>query len=279
LTVLLQVSDTHFGTERPRVVEALVQLAATLNPQVLLLTGDITQRATRKQFSAARAFVERLNVATVLAIPGNHDVPLFNLAARVLTPYGHYIPSFGSNLEPEYEDKEVLILALNTTRWYRHKDGEISAEQIERVARRCESARSDKYRMVVVHHPMAVTTERDRENVIHGYEPAIRRWASAGVDVVMGGHIHLPFVLPMHERWPELQKPLWVVQAGTAISYRVRPNTANSINVFRVGERVKEMKSMADLVLRHCEVERWDFNEQTERFEAISVHSLPVING
>ena len=136
MTVLLQVSDPHFGTERLPVVEAIVQLARKLNPQVLLLTGDITQRATRKQFSAARAFVERLNVPTVLAIPGNHDIPLFNLVARALTPYGHYISSFGSNLEPEYEDNDVLVIALNTTRWYRHKDGEISAEQIERVVAR-----------------------------------------------------------------------------------------------------------------------------------------------
>ena len=279
MTVLLQVSDTHFGTERLPAVEALVQLARKINPQVLLLTGDITQRATRKQFSAARAFVERLKVPTVLAIPGNHDIPLFNLVARALTPYGHYILSFGSNLEPEYENNDVLILALNTTRWYRHKDGEISAEQIERVARRCESARSDQYRMVVIHHPMAVTTARDRENVIHGHEQAIRRWAAAGVDVVIGGHIHLPFVLPLHERRQELQKPLWVVQAGTAISHRVRPDTANSINVFRVGVRGKAMQSVADSVLRHCEVERWDFAEQTQSFEAISSHSLPVING
>ena len=279
MTVLLQVSDPHFGTERSPVAEALVRLAGKLNPTALLLSGDITQRATRKQFSAARAFVERLNVSIILAIPGNHDVPLFNLAARTLTPYGRYTQAFGSNLEPEYEDNEVLIIALNTTRWYRHKDGEISAEQIERVARRCEVARSDKYRMVVLHHPMAVTTARDGENVIHGWQEAIRRWAAAGVDVVIGGHIHLPFVLPLHERWPELQKPLWVVQAGTAISHRVRPNTANSINIFRVGLRVQATKSIADRVQRHCEVERWDFDERSQSFEAISVHSLTVING
>ena len=278
MTLILQVSDPHFGTERPPVVEALVQLARKLNPQVLLLTGDITQRATRKQFIAARSFVERLNIPAVLAIPGNHDVPLFNLVARVLTPYGHYVPSFGGNLEPEFENNDVLILALNTTRWYRHKDGEISAEQIERAARRCERARSDKFRMVVMHHPLAVTTARDRENVVHGHAQAIQRWAAAGVDVVIGGHIHLPFVLPLHEHSPELQKPLWVVQAGTSVSHRVRRDTANSINIFRVGVRVRKMKSTADLVLRYCELERWDFDEQTQSFEAISSHSMPVIS-
>lgn len=260
-------------------VEALVQLARKLSPHGLLLTGDITQRATTKQFSAARAFVERLNIPIVLAIPGNHDIPLFNCVARVFTPYGHYIRSFGSHLEREYEDNDVLILALNTTRWYRHKDGEISAAQIEHVARRCESARSDKYRMVVLHHPIAVTNQSDRENVIHGHAQAIRRWAAAGVDLVIGGHIHLPFALPLQEHRQDLQKPLWVVQAGTAISHRVRPGTVNSLNVFRVGVRVEKMKSMADLVIRYCEVERWDYEEHTQSFKPISIHSMPVISG
>ena len=113
-----------------------MRLAGKLNPTALLLSGDITQRATKKQFSATQAFVERLNVSIILAIPGNHDVPPFNLAARTLTPYGRYTQAFGSNLEPEYDDNDVLVIALNTTRWYRHKDGEISAEQIERVVAR-----------------------------------------------------------------------------------------------------------------------------------------------
>ena len=172
----------------------------------------------------------------------------------------------------------MLVLALNTTRWYRHKDGEIAVAQIERVARRCEAARSDQYCLVALHHPVAATSERDRDNVIPGNEQVIRRWAAAGVDLIVGGHIHLPFVLPLNERWPELPKPLWLAQAGTALSHRIRPGTGNSINLFRVEERVKPMKTVADLVQRHCEMERWDFVEQSQSFEAISKHSLPVID-
>ena len=100
MTCVLQISDPHFGTEQPHVMRALLQLAREQQPEVILLTGDITQRARRSQFAAAARFVSQLP-APVLAVPGNHDIPLFNLIARALNPYGNYKRAFGNNLEPE----------------------------------------------------------------------------------------------------------------------------------------------------------------------------------
>lgn len=140
MVLLAQISDPHFGTERPDVVEALVRLMHEHAPTVVVLSGDITQRARRRQFRAARTFVDRLGAAVALAIPGNHDIPLFNLPARLLAPYANYCRAFGKDLEPYFESKELLVLALNATRWYRHKDGEVSREQIERVAQRLQQA-------------------------------------------------------------------------------------------------------------------------------------------
>lgn len=273
MTVLLQVSDPHFGTERPEVVEALERFVHELRPGVLLLSGDITQRATVAQFAAARAFVDRLGVPVVLAIPGNHDIPLFNVAARLFSPYGHFSRAFGADLEPQFENDEVLVLALNTTRWYRHADGEVSRVQIERVARRLEAARPGQARFVVVHQPVAVTREQDRHNLLHGHEAAVRRWAAAGADLVVGGHIHLPFVLPLRERWPDLPRPLWAVQAGTAVSHRVRADAGNSVNVFRLGASLAAA-APGETAARRCMVERWDHSTAMRRFERVSMHDL-----
>jgi hypothetical protein len=99
MSVLLQISDPHFGTEQAEVVEALVMLARQQRPDLLVLSGDITQRARPAQFRAARAFTDRLG-APVLAVPGNHDMPLFDLWARLRRPYGRYIAAFGDDLEP-----------------------------------------------------------------------------------------------------------------------------------------------------------------------------------
>src|SRR5690606_31580206 len=137
---LLHLSDLHFGTEDPEVAAALLQLAREQQPDLCLLSGDITQRARRAQFAAARAFVQQLP-APVLAVPGNHDLPLFNLPLRLLNPYGNYRRAFGPSLEPQLERDDLLLIGVNSTRPARHKDGEVSAAQIERVAARLRQAR------------------------------------------------------------------------------------------------------------------------------------------
>lgn len=275
MTVLLQISDPHFGAERAPVVAALEELVRVLRPDVLVLSGDITQRATTAQFAAARAFVDRLQLPAVVAIPGNHDIPLFNLAARMLWPYANYAGAFGRDLEPHFENDDVLVLALNTTRRWRHVDGEVSAAQIRRVARRVERAPLTQHRIVVVHQPVAVTRPQDEHNLLHGREAAIRCWSEAGVDVVLGGHIHLPFVLPLHETWAGLPRPIWAVQAGTAVSHRVRADAGNSVNVLRIDRGAEAPASAGATPVRRMRVERWDHAQATQRFECVATHHLP----
>ena len=272
MTLLLQISDPHFGTEQPPVVEALAQLVRAQPPDVLLLSGDITQRATAAQFSTARAFVDRLQVPAVLAIPGNHDIPLFNLAARLLWPYARFKRAFGDDLAPTFENAAVLVLGVNTTRRWRHADGQVSAAQIEHVTQRLAEAKPMQWRIVLIHQPVAVTREQDRHNLLHGHAAAVRAWGAAGADMIVGGHIHLPFVLRLNDALPDAppdgppDAPLWAVQAGTAISQRVRADAGNSVNLIRIGSASTERPP--------CQVERWDYRADSRRFELVSVHPL-----
>jgi len=268
MTLLLQVSDPHFGTERAPVMQALLRLARAHAPDVLLLSGDITQRGRRAQYAAARAFVERLGVPRVLAIPGNHDVPLFNVAARVLSPYREHVRAFGAELEPQLVTEDLLLLALNTTRPWRRKDGEVSPDQIERVARRLEQAQPAQLRIVAVHQPVAVTRPEDRTNLLHGHEAAVRRWAAAGCDLIVGGHIHLPYVLPLSARFLDLPREVWAVQAGTALSWRVRHEADNSVNLIRT------LPAPGGPTPRACMVERWDYVESARAFARVARDEL-----
>jgi 3',5'-cyclic AMP phosphodiesterase CpdA len=261
MSTLLQVSDTHFGTVQPQVMDALEHLNASLRPDVLLLSGDITQRARPAEFAAAAAFVARLQAPAVIAIPGNHDIPLYDPLARLFWPYRNFRRAFGPELESAFESDSLLLLGLNTTRRYRHVDGEISRNQIERVAQRLAQARPGQWRAIAVHQPVAVTREIDRVNLLHGHEQAVRRWSEAGADLVIGGHIHLPFVLALHERWPELPRPVWAVQAGTALSNRVRFGAGNSVNVIRSDAH-------------RCQIERWDYDDAAQAFRAAGVTTL-----
>ncbi len=265
MTVLLQVSDAHFGTERPEVVAALLGLAQSQQPDVVVLSGDITQRARRSQFAAARAFVDRLPPTRLLAIAGNHDIPLFNALARIFAPYANYARAFGPDLEPVLELGDMLVIGVNTTRPRRHKDGEISELQVQRVGARLLSAKDHQLRIVVVHQPVLAIQEGDTRNLIHGRERAIDAWVDSGVDIVMGGHIHLPYVRPLHALGAHRPRTAWTVQAGTAVSSRVRDGLPNSVNVIRC---------VSGTGPRGCIVERWDFASGSNCFEQHASQSL-----
>jgi 3',5'-cyclic AMP phosphodiesterase CpdA len=274
MSLLLQVSDTHFGTEQPAVMEALLDMVQAQVPDVVVLSGDITQRARRAQFHAARMFVDRLAAPATLVLPGNHDIPLFNLVARIFYPYANHQCVFGRALEPIFESADLLVLGVNTTRPSRHKDGEVSADQIQRVAERLRRATHEQLRIVVTHQPVHVTRPEEEKNVLHGHREAVHEWASAGADLLLGGHIHLPYVRPLSERFNDLPRNVWIVQAGTAVSTRVRHDAPNSINLIRYAR--------ADIP-RRCVVERWDYDASAHCFEPvehteISLDRLPTIH-
>ncbi len=271
MSVLLQISDTHFGTEQAQVVEALVVLAMQERPDLVVLSGDITQRARPAQFRSAKAFVDRLS-APVLAIPGNHDIALFDLWSRLTRPYARYAAAFGLELEPVHSTADLLVVGVNTTRAWRHKNGEVSTGQIDRVAKLVATASPRQLRVVVVHQPAAVTEAQDQRNLLRGHRAATRAWSAAGADVVMGGHIHLPYTLAVKG----LARRLWVVQAGTAVSLRTRPGTPNSVNILRWGEALNARADQAKAQTgseagEYCLIERWDFARHDQVFVRTAV--------
>ncbi|MDY6945793.1 MAG: metallophosphoesterase [Pseudomonadota bacterium] len=261
MTALLQISDTHFGTEQAPVVEALLRLANELKPAVVILSGDVTQRARRAQFAAAGAFVKRFP-ATLVAVPGNHDIPLFNVIARLFHPYAGFERTFGTNLEPQWQSSDAMIICVNTTRASRHKDGEVSQQQIQRVSQRLALATAQQLRVVVTHQPVHVLRGSEVHNRLHGHYEAIKAWSQAGADIIMGGHIHLPYIAPLHADYTELPRRCWVVQAGTAVSSRVRARHPNSVNVIT--------RSDATTV----NAERWDYSAERDQFHCVKSEQL-----
>lgn len=228
----MQVSDTHFGTEEPPVLDALVRLAAEQRPDVALLTGDITQRARPEQFEAAARFVVRLAAPHTLVLPGNHDVPLFDLPMRLLAPYAGFRAVFGPVLEPRLRAPGLWVAGLRSTRRWRHQHGQLSTAQVQEAAAFLAEAPAGTLRVVATHHPLAALESADRNHVLRGAAYALSAWQAAGVDLVMGGHIHRPYFLPLAPATGG-GKRLWVAQAGTAVSRRLRPGTRHSVNLLR----------------------------------------------
>ena len=267
MSLLLHFSDTHFGTEQPPVVAALVELATARQPGALVFSGDITQRAREAEFAAARRFCDQLGERPMLVLPGNHDIPLWNLAARFLDPYAGFSRSFETGLEPVVETAELLLVGVNTTRRWLHKDGAVSQAQIDRVAGRLSAAKPGQLRIVVTHQPSEVSRPKDLHDRLRGGERALQAWSRAGADLVLGGHIHLPYVIDLHARALATPRRTWCVQAGTALSDRVRHGTRNSVNLIHWDPAAAP---------RACSVERCDYDPATGRFETASRSALAL---
>jgi 3',5'-cyclic AMP phosphodiesterase CpdA len=246
---LLHLSDPHFGTERPAVVRALLDLLPQLEPDLVVLSGDITQRARRRQFDSAGRFVAALAPLPLLAVPGNHDIPLFNLPARLLFPYAGYRRIFGAELAPTFGDERVNVVGFNSTSRWRHKHGALRVGQLEGAF----DAADTRLRIVVAHHPFACPRPGDECNLIRPAPGLTEALAQQRVDLVLGGHIHDPVAVTARFRYPRLGWAPVVALAGTCLSTRIRRDVPNSFNFIACdcdGEP-------------RLTVERWDWSGDT----------------
>lgn len=264
---LLQISDPHFGTEIPRVVEALTALTAELAPSLVVMSGDVTQRATEAQFRLASEFLARLPAPASLVVPGNHDIPLVNLALRAFAPFSRFSKAFGAELEPIHDEETLLVIGVNTVMPIWHQQGAVSTRQIERVCRLLRKASPGQVRIVVCHHPVHVIRAEDDKNLLRGADEAVPQWVAAGADLVLGGHIHLPYFRPLRQRFPDLPRRAWVAQAGTAVSSRIRSGICNSVNY---------VQPIAGGNGAACRVERWDYSDRLHAFRRIAAEDLAL---
>jgi 3',5'-cyclic AMP phosphodiesterase CpdA len=233
VTTILHISDLHFGTEVPQAMEALVRLARAAPPDVLIVSGDVTQRARRAQFDAAVRFIGRLAAAQVLVVAGNHDIPLFNLPQRLLAPHRGYQRAFGRELEPRLALADVRIAGVHTARAWRHVVGHVTPAQAARSAAWLSEGPAEALRIVVTHHPLAVPDAQDQAQRLRGAEAALPQWLQAGAHLALGGHIHRPYFMPLQGGRSAGRQQLWVAQAGTAVSHRLRAPWPHSVNLLR----------------------------------------------
>jgi 3',5'-cyclic AMP phosphodiesterase CpdA len=236
MRTIAHLSDLHFGRHDPALANALLASLDEARPDLVIVSGDLTQRARTEQFAAARAFLERI-AAPTLVVPGNHDVPLWNPFRRFLRPrsrFGRYVTS---ERTPCYADEEIAVLGLDTSRRVPFKNGRVSAKQIAELHRFFAAAPASATRILVTHHPLALPAgaAADDFDAVGRSRAALDAVAKAGVHIMLSGHFHAslsgaaahPAALagPAHS--------VLVVHAGTAISTRTR-DEANAWNLLRI---------------------------------------------
>jgi 3',5'-cyclic AMP phosphodiesterase CpdA len=232
MRTIVHLSDIHFGRVDPQLVAPLVEAIHAIAPNLVAVSGDFTQRARRGQFRQAAAFLAQLP-SPLLLVPGNHDVPLFNLGARFLNPYRGYRRHISQDLEPVFEDEEMIAVGLNSSRSLPlHGGGRLNVQQVARASARLKTASSDALKIVVTHHPFDLPAGHGKEHLIGRSGMAMRELAAAGADLFLAGHLHVSHVGHAAERYQTMGHSALVVQAGT-LSTRER-GELNTINVLRL---------------------------------------------
>jgi 3',5'-cyclic AMP phosphodiesterase CpdA len=231
MKMLVHLSDLHFGRVDRTVADALATLIARLDPQVVAVSGDLTQRARRSQFREARRFLDLLPQPRII-VPGNHDIPLFNLPARLLNPLGGYRRYITADLQPLHADGEIAVLGLNTTRATSLKGGAVQYDDVPSLCEALGRLNPDAVKVIVGHHPFG---ERPAGRALEGGAEAraIAQLAQAGADVFLTGHRHLSYTGHTAERYDISGRSAIVVEAGTATSTR-RRGEANAFNLLHI---------------------------------------------
>lgn len=224
MTRLIHLSDLHFGAHDPRLVDSVEEQVNAHGPDLVVISGDFTQRARTEQFQEACRFLERLRDSghEVLAVPGNHDVPLYDVLRRFLSPLTRYRRFVDDTLCPVHETSGAIVLGINTARSFTFKDGRINHQQMELIRDTFERADPEATRILVTHHPLFALPVGDKIAPAAGRsELALDAIGDSGVHLLLAGHNHLASI---HDARDLVTRagPALVVQAGTATSTRLR---------------------------------------------------------
>jgi 3',5'-cyclic AMP phosphodiesterase CpdA len=268
MLTLLHMSDLHFGPPYvPKVGEAVLRIAAALHPDAIVISGDLTQRAKRQQFIRAREFIDLLPRVPKLVVPGNHDVPLYRVAERILRPHALYRKYIAADLNQVLRlDNAVLVALDSTAPRSAITNGRLHRGQLDFCREAFDDAPPEAARIVVAHHHFAPAPDYIHDETMPRSKRAMRRFMELGVELIMGGHLHRAYVGNSLDFFPSSNgdRGIIIAQSGTTTSRRGRgrEREKNSFNLIQIGSEV-------------LQITHYMFFDEEGEFGPLSRHEFP----
>lgn len=265
---LLHISDLHFGPPFVQEVgEALLRQIPELEPDIIAVSGDFTQRAKPDQFAHARAFLDRLPDVPRVVVPGNHDVPLYRVLERFFRPRALYREYISPDLDQVLRRPGVVIVGLDSTSPRRSiSNGRIHLDQLDFCEEALKEAPEGDLRIVVTHHHFAPAPDYEKDQTMPKARRALDRFVEMGVEMILGGHLHRAYIGNSLDVYPgkERERGIIIVQSGTTTSRRgrAREREKNSLNLIRLDERT-------------FRITHYIFDDDEESFFPASRHIFP----
>lgn len=268
MVTIVHGSDLHFGKPHdPEVAEAFLESAHELSPQLLVISGDFTQRAKVREYEAAQAFLERLPPVPRVVTPGNHDVPLYRVFERLFAPFRNYRTHIRKELDTVTRIPGLTVVSLNTAAPRRAiVNGRIRPRQLRFARAAFRRAPAGDLRAVVAHHHLAPAPDYEKDHPLPGARRVLDALKAMGVELVMGGHLHRAYIGNSLDVYPgkDRSRGIVIAQSGTTTSRRgrAREQAKNSFNVVRLGEG-------------YLEVTHYMYFSERGDFAPLSVHAFP----
>lgn len=255
MRTVVHLSDLHFGRVDHALLDPLRRRVEALSPHVVVISGDLTQRAKSHEFREARDFLDSLPQPQIV-VPGNHDVPLYNFFQRFFTPLSKFRRHISADMLPTYISDDIAIVGINTARSLVFKGGRVNREQVEAIRATLCDLPDSVTKIVVTHHPFDLPGDWDKRDIVGRAPMAMQVLARCGADILLAGHLHISNTGHTAARYKIGDYAALVVQAGTATSTRARGET-NSFNALRI-------------LAHETRVERFSWDPAIEEFSQVS---------
>jgi 3',5'-cyclic AMP phosphodiesterase CpdA len=252
MRVIVHISDLHFNRIDKASVKAMQKAIKATKPHLVIISGDLTQRARVKEYEASVAFLNKLQ-APYYVIPGNHDIrPFYSPLRRFITPYDRYKEYISEDLTPTYQDDKIAVASVNTVRKEAIKDGRVTRRQINALTNWFKKIDEKKIKIVVTHHPFHLPPERSRLVIARRAKMAVHQLSESGIDIFLSGHLHQSSV------------------SHTAERYKIENYSAVSIQAGTVSSRLRKEQQSFNLIFidgPHVRIDTYLFNSKKRRFD------------